>query len=983
MITTMRDGERQQRECVPSPADLWPLVESKSSQLLLIWAEGGAGKTSLAFEIALWGLEEKLAPHPLLPCFLERLADPAEEATLTERLAAYFNTRTGSSLTSKQVEELLSHRRLLLIVDHFSELNPDQQRWIQNNLPPQPCLLLLTSRLREHHQTFKNKGWMIMEIQPQRLKGAELLDFFHAYLHERWQKETTDKQVPLLSAVDQTRTQELLERMVGNQPITVLLAWMVIEKAIQHINDRKVKLKDGPVDLLPSSVPELMEEYVKTRAESIAMESRWFQTYPEQEPEQMLIFLKALALAAHRQGAHHPRYQPQNFNEQLAFSAWAEELVDNKPLQPAQKRALLIYIKDKLTLLTFDQSAGYRLALDPLADYLAALAQQERWRRQQESDPQRKPLEHDSITHRKVVERWLNEQWGRRQNPFTENEAELDPLSGMRGFLAACRDCYRQWLNQHQESLDATERKQWENLLDFFAHAAKIDKLEERILTVRHLIRRHADDLEWANPELRAKAIAALIAYAREFKTITQPADSAKEFAGVRELDPALGPLQSTMAKTSYPEADRAAAAEALGHIGGQRAAAALLAVITSANEPVTLRRAAASALGLVDASPEELNVHWNALKAILSDEANHLRGEFDDNTKLPLLQGASRGLQRLAARSTPPFLLPDWGAQSGLVVPMLTLTTSNQAVTTRLVEVEVWQLPLPGGLPLEVVRIPAGTYKLGSPSGEWGRDVYGLTQVVRPEEAERVEALRTLTVPSFALARYPLTQAQWATLAGPEHRLDLEDSPNVLGDALELEPAKQRGPELPVESVSWRQASAWCLRLQRHLSTQLGDRAPRVGLPSESLWELACRASSPTPFHFGDSLDAAWANYDANDAYPPGKPGPYPNQLTPVGAYGLVNAFGLADLHGNVWEWCADAWHPDPSGAPRDGSPRTDPAVGLLETRLLRGGSWFNRPRFCRSAYRLRGHQDGRYDYVGFRLCVFPPGLPSWSLSP
>ncbi len=305
----------------------------------------------------------------------------------------------------------------------------------------------------------------------------------------------------------------------------------------------------------------------------------------------------------------------------------------------------------------------------------------------------------------------------------------------------------------------------------------------------------------------------------------------------------------------------------------------------------------------------------------------------------------------------------------------MLTLTTTAGAVTTRVVTRPVWQLPLPGGIPLEVVAIPGDTRTIGSPKGEDGRQYYGH----RPEaKGVDVEAQREVTVSPFAMARYPLTQAQWKALAGET----LED-PALALDPEVLDPATRKGADFPVESVNWHDAHRWCARLRRHLETELGEAAPRVGLPSESLWELACRAGADTPFHFGDTLDSNWANFRGTVVYGSGRNGTFLNRTTPVGAYGLVNAWGLADLHGNVWEWCADVWHPSPLGGPRDGTPWLEPTAGLLENRLLRGGSWFNVPRNCRSAYRSSFHPVDRYDDVGFRVCCLPPGFPSWSLVP
>jgi formylglycine-generating enzyme required for sulfatase activity len=443
-------------------------------------------------------------------------------------------------------------------------------------------------------------------------------------------------------------------------------------------------------------------------------------------------------------------------------------------------------------------------------------------------------------------------------------------------------------------------------------------------------------------------------------------ADSASRSAARQ----AAGPLAAVAHDRQRDGEERALALEALGRLGGEKAAAALKGVLAAAQEPVVLRRAAAEALGLIDPSPGDPEAHWDLLRELLEDGANHLQGEADREriqAKLPLLQGASRGLQRLATRSCP-FSLPRWGTGPGLAVPMLTLTTDAGAVTTRVVKREVWQLPLPGGIPLEVVAIPEGTYEIGSPAGEEGRKAYGH----RPEaKGVEVEPRRSVTVPRFAMARFPLTQAQWKAVAGER----FPEEPALALDPAVVDPASRKGAHLPVETVSWHDARIWCARLQRHLVAELGEAAPRVGLPSESLWEVACRAGSATPFHFGDTLDPAWANYDGNYAYGTGRKGAFLNHTAPVGAYGLVNGWGLADLHGTVWEWCADVWHPSPLAGPTDGRAWEEAAAGLGDHRLLRGGSWFGEPRYCRSAYRYSILPTLRKGLVGFRVCCLPPG--------
>jgi formylglycine-generating enzyme required for sulfatase activity len=125
--------------------------------------------------------------------------------------------------------------------------------------------------------------------------------------------------------------------------------------------------------------------------------------------------------------------------------------------------------------------------------------------------------------------------------------------------------------------------------------------------------------------------------------------------------------------------------------------------------------------------------------------------------------------------------------------------------------------------------------------------------------------------------------------------------------------------------------------------------------------------------------ISSELANYDGNYAYANGSKGIYREQTTPVGMF-PANSWGLHDMHGNVWEWCLDEWRDSYEGAPTDGRAWGDAAEGekskeSVKAKLLRGGSWDDFPRSCRSAYRFRSQPDGAFNCVGFRVVCLPQG--------
>ncbi|HIK12223.1 MAG TPA: SUMF1/EgtB/PvdO family nonheme iron enzyme [Oscillatoriaceae cyanobacterium M33_DOE_052] len=243
--------------------------------------------------------------------------------------------------------------------------------------------------------------------------------------------------------------------------------------------------------------------------------------------------------------------------------------------------------------------------------------------------------------------------------------------------------------------------------------------------------------------------------------------------------------------------------------------------------------------------------------------------------------------------------------------------------------QAQYYHQDLGNGIFLDMVAIPGGKFQMGTPNSE-------------PERSDAESPQHQVTVPSFYMAKYPITQAQYQAIMGQN-------------------PSHFKGSDLPVENVSWNNAIEFCQKL-----AQKTGQAYR--LPSEAEWEYACRAGTTTPFHFGDTITTDLANYDGNQTYGNGPKGEYRQKTTPVGTF-PPNAFGLYDMHGNVWEWCQDVWHENYDNAPTDGSAWE--TGGESNLRVLRGGSWVNFPRNCRSGRRYWDVLVDWLNYFGFRVAV------------
>jgi formylglycine-generating enzyme required for sulfatase activity/uncharacterized caspase-like protein len=245
----------------------------------------------------------------------------------------------------------------------------------------------------------------------------------------------------------------------------------------------------------------------------------------------------------------------------------------------------------------------------------------------------------------------------------------------------------------------------------------------------------------------------------------------------------------------------------------------------------------------------------------------------------------------------------------------------------------------LGNGVVLELVSIPSGSFIMGSPLGEYGR-------------TKREEPQHKVRVKPFLMGRYPVTQAQWNVVSFlPKVNLELK-----------INPAKFNGSVHPVESITWYEAVEFCDRLSSYTGR-------RYRLPREAEWEYACRAATKTPFHFGETIRTSESNYHGDYSYGRGPKGKYRKSTSAVNEFSCANAFGLYDMHGNVFEWCQDIWHENYAGAPIDDEAWVN--EGDHSCRVARGGSWSSDPAVCRSASRYQAEAESCDDALGFRVVV------------
>lgn len=249
-----------------------------------------------------------------------------------------------------------------------------------------------------------------------------------------------------------------------------------------------------------------------------------------------------------------------------------------------------------------------------------------------------------------------------------------------------------------------------------------------------------------------------------------------------------------------------------------------------------------------------------------------------------------------------------------------------------------------------------------------WGDDRYGLwadLEVPAGDGAGIVQKLRWIEPGRFLMGS-PETEAERSDDEGPQHEVtisrgfwlfDTACSQGLWKAVMRSNPSYFQDANRPVETVSWNDVRKFLAKLNERI------HGLDLVLPTEAQWEYACRAGTQTPFSFGETITADQVNYDGNHPYGRDKKGSYREETVPVGCL-PANRWGLYEMHGNVWEWCADGRRAYTMASV------TDPVgpCDLGADRALRGGSWLSYARLVRSAYRRAFHSRNRGDFSGFR---------------
>jgi len=830
-----------------SITDLQPIFR-QSLVCLMIVGEGGVGKTSLACQIACWGMglidEDKtgqpkmLSPHRMLPVLIEQ---ELERTCLLTAIREQLPRIEGEFIADELLKALLRRQRVLVILDRVSEMQNDTYQQIQEALNQTPInALVITSRLDEKDlgRSYKTR------LEPQKIEGARLSNFIQPYLERKGKRNIFEDDAEFFRTC--TRLSDMMAATL--QSATALLVKLYVD---QVINAGGLKTAQ-----LPDNIPDLMVKYLcwLNRPEAITKEIR-------RGDDEILQDAKVVAWQCLQEASYRP-----------SDCRYGDVLKAIEEIKPNEAKDRLVYLDDCLCLVKIEGDR-VRVILDPVAEYLAAFYVVEH--NQQENSEQR----------------WQ----------YFLDYLDADPvhLPTIRGFVLAVRNCAEQ-----------EGKKLPQGVLERLNQQANLNPQELEQVRRRQRINKLIDDLYDSDVRYLGQAI-------RNLKQEGHYAHKAiPDLLKVLQSDAAASALRvEALTALIQIQSDRLSLEQLCQNLLGDRA-----------DEPA-VRVAAISSL--LDLGPE---ISHPSTFPIL------LRSYFDDPTEVGVVRvRAGEGLRQL-----------------GLLSQLLIVELDEGATPTiRLLEPpETRAVTLGEGIDLILVRIPAGSFQMGTPDD----DGSGYAD----EHPAHI-----VTVPEFWIGQTPVTQAQYEAVIGRN-------------------PATfwSNGVNYPVETVSWYDAITFCERLSELTREEFR-------LPTEAEWEYACRAlfSLPDshlqskrkmcfPFHFGATITTDYANYRGRDQdsggrlisgnYSTGSEGVYREQTTAVASF-PPNAFGLYDMHGNVWEWCLDHWHDNYDGAPTDGSAWL--SNNESSNRVLRGGSWLTYPWDCRSANRYCIYPAYMLNSFGFRV--------------
>lgn len=861
----------------------------KSQTCLLIVGEGGTGKSSLACQIARWGAGWKtvlqqpvqlLCKHPMLPIPISwdlKNGAGSEENPLLNAILQQL-PEVNPLRDRELVKALLEKQRILVIVDRFSELSKDTQEQIKKEVYSIPIKSLIITSRREYDDLGRRKV-----LSPRRLTGSNIVYFIETYLQR---KGILDRVKGDESTFVESVWQDLRSMLnKEEEDATVLLVRLYLDRVVEVMSHESIweNMTENWSNKLVKSIPELMDSYLNRLNKTVKQDNRSY--------EDVKKSVQTIASTCLEQNGYQPKAVPREKLIQALVTLDKDDSTNQKQKEANALKCLEEYLDEKLKLLEISDSNEVKISLDPLAEHFAAL---------QFVDACQAP---DSEQNKEKLWREFLE---KIDNSNIDGKDQVEYWLEIKGFLKAVRKCCDVRRDVPQFALDELDKR------------IEPDETKREEARQKRQIQRVIADLQDNDRKYRERAI-----------------EDLKEIGASAKL--AACPLLNILESRSEALELRESALEALKEISpdAEQFSPTLITILENQNEEVELRRSVLKALQGISLDVERFSSRLISILENQSDAPELRRSAADFlGTLDEVKQTIEPQLVKIVEdrnEAADVRLRSVWALrQLGKTIPHLVARIKDDRI--ELVPLQ----PAPAvriedrveGLKLEMVQIPAGSFRMGSAEGEKdsGNDEYPRHEV-------------TITKP-FWMGKYPVTQAQWRAVAAlPE--VDQELDPNLFNF---------EGDDCPVKQISWLDAIEFCQRLTNHTGRN-------YRLPSEAEWEYACRANTETPYHFGTTITPVLANY-----YESGF-----NRTTPVGYFAAANPFGLYDMHGNVWEWCADHWHENYQGAPSDGSAwLTDDENA---PRVVRGGAWLHNSRDCRSASRYDYTPKFRNELLGFRV--------------